>query len=341
MKNLHGLSGGWSHGASAGSSRLVNRQEVCIINALPLTEQEELKFKDVASGAQQYFVGDEGLDKDLPSELTDKATVILGNLQVSQVKRCKRIAWLQTASAGVNNYEMDGVLPKTAMITSASGAYGQEVSEHMFAMMWALMKRLPNYRDQQRENIWQDRGPVATVRGAKVLIVGTGDIGSHFAQLVKAVGGKTIGIRRDARKTAPSIDTMFGFKDLDKLLPQVDVVALVVPSSPDTYHILNRKRLSLIRSHATIINAGRGDAVDCQALAEYLAAGSIGAAGLDVTEPEPLPKDHQLWNEPQCLITPHIAGGYHLPQARTQAINIALDNVQRYLSGLPLRNRLR
>lgn len=190
MKNLHGLSGGWSHGASAGSSRLVNRQEVCIINALPLTEQEELKFKDVASGAQQYFVGDEGLDKDLPSELTDKATVILGNLQVSQVKRCKRIAWLQTASAGVNNYEMDGVLPKTAMITSAAGAYGQEVSEHMFAMMWALMKRLPNYRDQQRENIWQDRGPVATVRGAKVLIVGTGDIGSHFAQLVKAVGGK-------------------------------------------------------------------------------------------------------------------------------------------------------
>ena len=99
-----------------------------------------------------------------------------------------RLRWLHTRSAGVDPYTAPGVLPSEAALTCSTGAYGHSVSEHLFALLLALMKRLPSYRDQQNRALWRDLGPVKTLLGAQVLVVGTGDLGNSFAQLARPQG---------------------------------------------------------------------------------------------------------------------------------------------------------
>ena len=127
----------------------------------------------------------------VPQELRTEATVIIGNPSVDEVHQCINLKWLQTFSAGVNAYTAPGILPEATMLSGASGAYGQAVGEHMFAMMWALLKNLPLYRDNQNKHLWQDEDAVQTPEELHVLVLGTGDIGSHFALLAKAVGCKS------------------------------------------------------------------------------------------------------------------------------------------------------
>lgn len=166
--------------------------------------------------------------------------------------------------------------------------------------------------------------------GGIALIIGVGDIGSHFAQLAQSVGMRTFGVRRHADVPAKGIEKMYGFERLETLLPLADVVAMAVPRSPQTHHLLNADRLGRLKSTAIVINAGRGDAIDPEALADALHNGRLHGAGLDVTEPEPLPAESPLWDEPHCLITPHVAGGNHLEKTSEHIIRIALTNVSRY-----------
>ena len=185
------------------------------------------------------------------------------------------------------------------MLTNATGAYGQSVSEHMFAMMWAIMKNLHIYAASNPNAMWQDAGRAISPNGKTALIIGTGDIGSHFARLCKNVGMTTIGIRRNPAVEAPGVDHMIGFDSLDDVLQYADVIAMCVPSTPATRHLLNAERIASLKPDAIIINAGRGDAINSQALAEALADGAIRGAGIDVTEPEPLPEESPLWSEPR------------------------------------------
>lgn len=224
------------------------------------------------------------------------------------------------------------------MLTNASGAYGQSVSEHMFAMMWSLMRNIPQYARNQMKDAWIDEGIALSPSGKTALIIGTGDIGSHFATLCKAVGMTTFGIRRNASKPADGIDDMHGFDDLDMLLPKADVVAMCVPSAPETHNMLDSRRIMMLKNDAVVINAGRGDAIDLGALCAALREGRLHGAGLDVTDPEPLPSGHPLWNEPRCLITPHVAGGNHIAQTPERIIGIALANVRAYAAGQQLMN---
>jgi phosphoglycerate dehydrogenase-like enzyme len=319
----------------------------CIINCLPLNDEERRRFQDAGGDIQQEFVGDFSTRRSLswqasiPEEFRAQATAVIGNAPASQLRDCPQLQWLQTFSAGVDGYLKPGALATDVQVTSASGAYGQAVSEHLFAMTLSLMKNLMLYRDRQHEHRWEPSGHVGSLDGANVLVLGTGDIGAHFARLCKACGSHTIGVRRNAKALVDSIDDMHSFEDLDDLLKQADVVALALPSTPETRHIINADRLSLMRDNAIVVNAGRGDAIDCDALAQALSQQHISAAGLDVTDPEPLPVDHPLWDEPRCLITPHIAGGTHLQSTADRIIAIALENVRRYAQGQALNNRMR
>ncbi|NEG54191.1 D-2-hydroxyacid dehydrogenase [Bifidobacterium platyrrhinorum] len=321
-----------------------NRGDALIINCLPLTDAERRAFAAAAPGVRQEFVGnpiERGTmiwKAHVPAELKAKATAVIGNIPPSDCRDYPRLAWLQTWSAGVDKYVAPGVLADGVTVTNATGAYGQTVGEHLFAMMWALMRNLPDYARQQGERRWHDLGRALSPAGATVLVIGTGDIGSHFARLVKAVGAHTVGIRRDAAKPADGIDEMHGFDELDALLPEADVVALAVPASPDTTHLIDARRFSLLKSTAVLLNAGRGNAIDPIALERALAEDQLHGVGLDVTEPEPLPADSPLWDEPHCLITPHVAGGNHLEATERRIIDIALENVRRYAAGEPFVN---
>ena len=309
-----------------------------ILNALVLTPEQRAAFEAAAPGCEQLFMK----DADITAGDLARVTVVLGNPSVAAVQAGGgSIRWMHTRSAGADQYMPAGVLPEGAILSSSVGAYGTSVSEHMFAMLLSIMKRLPAYRDQQHQELWQRAGTARTLHGATVLIGGAGDIGSSFAVLCKAMGARTIGIRRNVNKPAEGIDEMAGMDDLDRLLPEADVVALVFPRSPETDGLMNYDRIKLMKPDAILLNAGRGTAIDCEALARALEEGHLFGAGLDVTEPEPLPAGHPLWQQPRALITPHVAGGNSLAITADKIAAIALDNLKRYLAGDPVKNRLK
>ena len=161
--------------------------------------------------------------------------------------------------------------------------------------------------------------------------------------LIDYISRKTLNTRRDVVDALgrKGIEKMYGFERLETLLPLADVVAMAVPRSPQTHHLLNADRLGRLKSTAIVINAGRGDAIDPEALADALHNGRLHGAGLDVTEPEPLPAESPLWDEPHCLITPHVAGGNHLEKTSEHIIRIALTNVSRYAKQQELLNLVR
>ena len=306
-----------------------------ILNLLTLKEEQRKAFLRAAEGYEQIFAPGGVLEdgRPVPRPLYRRASVILGNPTVEELAACENLRLLQTRSAGTDRYQKPGVLPEGAVLLSASGAYGHSVSEHMFAMLLSLMKRLPAYRDQQRSGIWNDLGPVKTLAGALVLCVGTGDLGSSFARLCKALGARTAGVRRDARKPARGIDRMYPVDQLDGLLPRADVVALMLPHSAETVHLMDRRRLLLMKQDAILLNGGRGTAVDCAALAEVLEEGRLWGACLDVTDPEPLPADHPLWGQERAVLTPHTAGGDHLAGTADRIAAIALEHLTSFLKG--------
>lgn len=304
-----------------------------ILNLLPLKEQQKKAFLKEAAGHEQVFAPDGVLEdgRVVPSECYRRATIILGNPPVEVLADCGNLRLLQTRSAGIEEYQQPGLLPEGSILLNAAGAYGHSVSEHMFAMLLSLMKRLPSYLDQQKSGTWKDLGPVKTLADALVLCVGTGDLGTSFAKLCKALGARTAGIRRDAGKSAEGIDEMYPMDRLDDLLVQADVVALMVPHTADTVHLMDRRRLLLMKRDAILVNGGRGTAVDCAALAEILNDGHLWGACLDVTDPEPLPPDHPLWRQERAVLTPHTAGGDHLADTADRIAAIALDHLAGFL----------
>ena len=203
-----------------------------ILNLLPLSSAQQDAFRAAAPGAEHIFAPSASLRHSSDAATAEQlaaATVILGCPSGAALSRAGNLKWLHTWSAGVDPYLRPGVLPAGAALTCSAGAYGPAVSEHMLAMLLALMKRLPQYRDWQNERIFTDLGAVKTLAGATVLVGGCGDIGSHFALLCKALGaGHVVGLRRDPAKPAAGFDEVRPLADLDALLPLADVVALAL-----------------------------------------------------------------------------------------------------------------
>ena len=211
-------------------------------------------------------------------------------------------------------------------------------SEHMLACLFMLRKKLNLYYANQLQSQWKSEGHVGVIQGTTVLVIGLGDIGTCFASKMKALGCTTIGVKRRVGEKPDCVDGLYGMEELDSLLPRADVVALSLPGNPSTYHTLNRERISLLSPNAIVLNVGRGTAVDTDALSDALYAGKIAGTALDVTDPEPLPADHPLWKAPNAIITPHISGGYALPETLQQIAEIFAENLKRFQAGEPLRN---
>ena len=208
----------------------------------------------------------------------------------------------------------------------------------MFAQLLCLMKKLHLYRDSQHEGAWTDEGPVSSLVEATVLVFGTGDIGSSFARLVCALGARAWGVRRRVAEPVEPFERLFSFDQLGEVLPQVDVVASVLPSTPETRGLANEAFYAAMRPSSFFVNAGRGDLVDSDALCAALESGHLAGAALDVTNPEPLPSGHPLWRQPNALVTPHVSGGWHLQTTIDNVVALCRDNLKAYLADQPLRN---
>lgn len=308
-----------------------------ILNMLPVNEEEKQEFEAIAPQATHVYAG----RRTVTPEQLAAATIIFGWPRPRDLATAKNLKWFQTMWAGTDEYMGDGILPQGALFTSSSGSNSLSVAEHMLASLLALCRRLPTYRDNQRAHLWKDEGAMKAVFGSTVLVVGGGHIGSDFAARCRSLGAKTMGVKRKVTGDVEGFDQVFPMEELDTLLPQADVVALVLPHSPQTVHLMNEERIALMKDDAILLSDGRGTVLDQEALVRAMEGGKLWGAALDVVETEPLPEDSPLWDIPNLLITPHVAGGMRLEITRKTCIRMAQDNLRRYLAGEPLVNRVK
>ena len=314
---------------------------------IPTGERHRSLLQQAAPGWEFRFRGTDTLvcapQEALPGqpvtqEDVDWAQVILGNVPAAMLHGSPALEWLQTNSAGVEAYIQPGVLAGDTLLTNATGAYGLAIAEHMLGMLLELFKKLELYRDAQKSGAWQSQGAVKAVYGSTVLVLGMGDIGGEFAARCKALGAKVIGVRRSLRPCPEYADEVHLLEDLDSLLPHADVVAITLPGTDATRGLMSRERLAKMKEGAVLLNVGRGFIVDTEALCDALERGHLSGAGVDVTDPEPLPPTHRLWNIPTAVVTPHISGFYHLRETHERIVGIFLENLRHFQAGEPLRN---
>jgi phosphoglycerate dehydrogenase-like enzyme len=244
-----------------------------------------------------------------------------------------------------------GVAGPHVTICSGRGAHNISTAEWTVAAILAMLKYFPVYFDVQRGGQWKRRFDANTLyaritgdarslhpavmveelTGKSVLLVGYGAIGQEIERMLAPFHVEIVRVARRAR-AEPSVHAV---AELDSLLPQAEIVILILPSTAESHHLIGRRQLSLMRQGALLVNAARGPIVDTDALVDALHAGRIRAA-LDVTDPEPLPEGHPLWSSPNLLLTPHVAGSS--PQFGPRSMRIAADELRRYINGEPLRN---
>lgn len=302
-----------------------------ILVAMPTYEEHEIRLKKACPEAAFTFLHGNRPER----EQLENAEIIVGNIPFGDLQYCKNLNFFQLSMAGSDTFA--GKVPENVLLANSSGAYGLAISEHMLGMLLMLTKKLYLYRDNQNGAVWHDEGNVTSIFGSRVLTVGLGDIGGEFAKRCKDLGAYNIGIRRTMRSCPEFMDEMHTLDELDSLLPSADVVALALPNSEASRHLMNEARLRSMKRGAILLNVGRGSAVDTDALVKVLNEGLI-MAGIDVTDPEPLPKEHPLWHCPGIIITPHISGYYHLRHTQDKIIEIAACNIENYMNGRPIRN---
>lgn len=236
-------------------------------------------------------------------------------------------------------------------ICNARGAHNISTAEWAVSATLAMLKYFPLYLDVQRSGVWKRRyeanahyeritgdaratyPPIMLeeLTGKTVLMVGYGAIGQEIERMLEPFHVDLLRVARTAR-TEPEVHAV---SELDNLLPRAEVVILILPATAESRGLIGRSQFALMRQGALLVNAARGPIVDTDALVEALNAGRIRAA-LDVTDPEPLPEGHPLWNCPNLLITPHVGGSS--PQFASRAVKTAEEELRRYLNGEPLHN---
>lgn len=308
-----------------------------ILVTLPLDEAARERFAAAAPGHTLRFVEKNAVTA---ADL-ENARAILGNLaDPDQLCHCKELRWLQLDSAGTDGYCVPGLLPEDAVLTNATGAFGDCIAEWLLAALLALWRRLPEYAENQRDCRWQRLGQVRTLTGSTVLVLGFGDLGRSFARRAHLLGARVLAVRRRPGEKPDWLESLGGTEMLEEWLPLADAVVLCLPANASTRHMLDEGRIALLKKEAVVLNAGRGSAVDTKALCRALYDRRIGGAALDVTDPEPLPPEHPLWHAPNTILTPHVSGLLAQPENCEKVLAICEDNLRRFLAGQPLLNRV-
>jgi phosphoglycerate dehydrogenase-like enzyme len=244
-----------------------------------------------------------------------------------------------------------GVVGPHVTICNARGAHNISTAEWTISVILAVLKYLPFYSDVQRNGVWKRRFEASAhyaemtgdarpiyppvlleeLTGKSVLLVGYGTIGKEIERMLAPFHVELTRVARSVR----SEPTVHAVTELDNLLPQAEVVILIVPSTAESRHLIGSHQLALMQQGALLVNAARGPVVDTDALVAALNSGRIRAA-IDVTDPEPLPEGHPLWICPNLLLTPHIGGSS--PQFAPRSLKTAADEVRCYINGEPLHN---
>lgn len=268
------------------------------------------------------------------------ADVVIGEPSPRLLAEGTPVRWIQMTWAGTDIYTRSSIpFPEGIRLTNVAGtAFGYIISQYVVGQVLALAQNLPTYVRQQEQELWVDAGPVLSLEGATVLIMGAGDIGTCTAKRLSGFGCHCIGVCRNVASARPYFERLVTLDEAEGELPNAGVVINCLPNTEATEHWLNERRLHLMRQGSVLVNVGRGNFIDCEALVRVLAEGRLRGAALDVTEPEPLPQGHPLWKEPRCVITPHKSGSSFGRCAQTENLicEVCCDNLQRFVEGRKL-----
>ena len=305
-----------------------------ILVTLKLSQNQKDRLRNALEMKDFVFVN----RKDLKKEHLKNAEIIIGNIPIEMLRECQNLKWIQLSNAGADDIVRCKECRKEIIITNAKGAYGKVISEHMLAMLFMLQKHMDKYLLHQQKQEWISEMPPSLVEGKTMVIMGTGDIGGTFAKKVKALGSYTIGVKRNPVDFLDNFDEIVTLSDLDSVIPRADILVMALPQTKYTSALMNAERIERLKKTAIIINVGRGLAIDTDALIIALKEKRIAGAALDVTEPEPLPRGHALWEMENVIITPHISGNADVPETLEKILEIAENNLKRYYSGEELIN---
>ncbi len=244
------------------------------------------------------------------------------------------LRWIQAASAGVDGLLFPELVASDVVLTNARGVFDRPIAEHVLGLLLLFAKDLRGVLERQRRREWRPRD-TETLDGRRLLVVGVGSIGRAIARTAKTFGMVVRGVGRTTRPDAV-FGTVMGVDELHDALAWADVVVDALPATPATRHLFDAEAFAAMNPWARFVNVGRGSTVDEAALVEALRSGRIAAAALDVFETEPLPETSPLWELPNVVITPHVAGD--VAGWREAVVEVFVENLERYLTGEPLRN---
>ncbi len=258
------------------------------------------------------------------------------------LQQAKQLRWVQATSAGVDRYLGNQALIDSEQIvfTNMQGMHGPTIADHVFGLLLTLTRDLRFHAQPETRGKWQRQGsqelkPVA-LEGRTLLVVGLGGIGREVAKRGKGFGMTVWATKRRATPPPSYVDRQETSDALLELLPDADVVVLCVPLTEETRGLMNADAFAAMQMDTYLINIARGPVVDTDAMVTALKNGTLAGAGLDVTDPEPLPTEHPLWSLPNVIITPHIAARSAL--TREDWNRLYRENLRRFALGEPLLN---
>lgn len=274
-----------------------------------------------------------------PTPHLAEAEAALGMLTPELLAAAPRLRWLQCPiAAPPPAFFFPALVEHPVVVTNLRGVYRDNVADHVMAFVLAFARGLPRYGAQQAARRWhRDVAdvPICDLGATTMLIVGCGEVGAALAPRARAFGMRVVGVDSFPERVSAAVEECHPIDALDSLLPLADWVVLTVPHTPVTEGMFDAARFAHMKSTACFMNIGRGETVRLDDLSDSLAGGVIAGAAIDVSELEPLPASHPLWDCPNVLITPHVASfGRETDSAREAVI---VENAQHFVRGEPLR----
>ena len=275
----------------------------------------------------------------IPDDVIDEAEVLLARCTPRIIREAKQLRWLQDSRHGVDSCMIPEIQEKPFILTNTQHTSGPPIADHVIAMMTMLTRGLHHFHRFQSQGEWKDRPiefPMLELAGKTLLVVGLGGIGTAVAEKAHGLGMKVIAIRNSSR-TGPQYVEYVGLShELHELASRADVIVNALPLTGATRGLYDAKFFDAVKRGAYFISVGRGESTVTADLIAALRDGRLAAAGLDVTDPEPLPADHELWRLPNVIITPHVDAT--TDEGRWRRWTVILENLGRYVNGEKMLN---
>jgi phosphoglycerate dehydrogenase-like enzyme len=298
-----------------------------------LDEAQRQRIAAAAPGDRVVFAADRA---ETLAEARD-AEVLFGRLTPDLFERAPQLRWAHTLGAGVDGTLFDELVESEVALVSEKGTVGPHLAEQAFALLLALTRGVArSIRERTWENRLSIRAAAWELTDRTMGIVGLGGTGREVARRAAAFGMRVIAVDPEAVPRPSEVERLSTMDGFGALLEQSDVVVVCAPLTDQTRGMFDQAAFRRMRRHALLVNVTRGGIVDEDALLQALTEGKIAGAGLDVTPREPLPADHPLWDMPNVVVTPHVAGAS--PYRLDRAIDVFVENLARDRAGQPLRN---